>query len=120
MILPVIFSHPDKEFGTDNGFKVNAVLDTGADYTTVHWELTRDLDLPVVNFTHIKSATDVIECPVFVTRLYMQFSEVDVFEYPVKHVIAAPLPGKPYCLIGMDILNQWKLTLQGGEFFLQK
>ena len=120
MILPVIFSHPNKEFGTDKGFKVEAILDTGADRTTVHWGLTRDLDLPVVNFTYIKSATDVIECPVFVTRLHMQFSETEAFEYPVKHVIAAPLPSKPYCLIGMDILCQWILTLQGGEFFLQK
>ena len=86
---------------------VPALLDSGADTTTIPTTIVGPLALLKVSEIPVSGAVGVAE----VHGVYVVNLDFLGFSHHNHPVIA--LPGRPYALIGRDILNQYTATMGG-------
>ena len=87
-----------------------ALIDTGADMTVIPRSLTKKLSLQRVDIAYTQGVWgNVTESPVFSALLKCETGEVKIIR-----VISWD---ENYAILGRDLLNQWKLNLDGPKMF---
>lgn len=86
---------------------IPAQLDTGSDRTTVPWNFVEALELAQIDEALVESyGGEVAAVPVFNLHIAIrQLQPVDLNVFGRK--------GEPYVLLGRDILNRYRIVLDG-------
>ncbi|HEY2156276.1 MAG TPA: retroviral-like aspartic protease family protein [Isosphaeraceae bacterium] len=95
------------------GLAAPAQIDTGADRTVIPTRLV--LGLGLVEVRRI-SAMGLGGHLTFVTTYLV---EIGIHESPTQIIEVMAHPDEPYCLLGRDILNGFKITLDGPRLTMQ-
>lgn len=98
-VVPVRLSRPGRPPSTH----VVSVVDTGADTSVVPRDLARALNLPVLRVTSIRT-------PIGVRHVTVHSALVELDEH--RYVIDVLGAGDDV-LLGRDLLNRWRLDLDG-------
>ena len=100
----VILSRPD---GATTTTDLPAKVDTGADRTVIPADLASQLALEEVErLTFVGLADEQIELPIYAVRLVVRDLAPIVLE-------VAASAGEPHVLLGRDVLNRYRLVLDG-------
>lgn len=93
--------------------QVPALLDVGADRTVIPLRLVEELAV-------VKSGEATFEgLGGNQTRLALYFVQVVIHDLPPVTVEAAADPQEPYMLLGRDVLNQFRIVLDGPQLALE-
>jgi predicted aspartyl protease len=88
-------------------------LDTAADMTVVPWRVVEGLQLdPLGEFEALGLGGHVMTLPTFLVRIQLRGLPPQVVE-----VLASP--DEPYVLLGRDVLNHFRVTLDGPNLVLE-
>lgn len=92
---------------------VPAQLDIGADRTVLPLETTRTLALKVVGgVTVVGFGSGPYEAPLFSV-------ELGIHTLPVHRLEVVASPAEPWILLGRDVLNSYRLVLDGPKLALE-
>lgn len=118
LVVPAIISHPNPK--VSQHFPTSAIVDTGAEFTTLRLEDAMGLGLPYIGSIDVSSVSSTDICPVFSAKVAIaNDSEIIYRTRRIIHVIGTNLPQNfPPCLIGMDIITQGMLLVSGDKFGL--
>lgn len=88
---------------------VPALIDSGADRTVVPMPLVRDLGLAQAGVIEAHGLNQISSTmPIYVVRIGIADLSMDPID-----VLAAD--GEPYVLLGRDVLNRYRITLDGPQ-----
>lgn len=126
VIVPVVVSHPNPKARKSEG--TTAMVDTGADMTTLRLDVAQALNLPLLDIVRFSSVSSTSFCPIFSARVQLVSRNYDTGKVETAYRTRTPIsvcgaslpPDFPPCLVGMDIISQGWFTLAGklGEFVL--
>jgi len=95
-------------------FGISAVIDTGASLTVVNPEVAATCKLRATGFVTVASVEKFGKYPQHAARI--RFPGSNLREFDGIPVVACKIAKQPYaCLIGRDILRNWRLTYDGAR-----
>lgn len=101
-VLPIEIAAPL----SPSAHRVRALVDSGADISVVPRQLAERLQLRRVDVVPTQGfGGAIVECSVFSVSLALEMGQ--------PRIIRAILWEEDYALLGRDILNHWKVTLDG-------
>jgi len=104
---PFVLVNIGRHGGANTATDVAAKLDTGADRTVIPTDLAARLGLvEVERLTFAGLGGQPVELPVFHVRLVVR-------DLPLILVKVAASDGEPYILLGRDVLNSYRIVLDG-------
>lgn len=109
-LVPVGVSNPQR---TGEGVESPALLDTAADRTVIPQELVESLHLLTVRYLSVAGLGGrETRLPDFVIRLAVR-------QAPPLTIELVACPGEPFVLLGRDVLNQFRIVLDGPQLSLE-
>ena len=109
----VIEARPDIGLEYPGPFKTKALLDTGAAVTVISKTLAKHCKLYQTGITEIKTLGSLQRCGEYAAAISFPGTNLRPVD-PIR-IISADFIKEPYhaCLIGWDILRNWKITFDG-------
>ena len=98
LITPVILAHPDPERATRLCRQVTAVIDTGAQPTSIREHIAVDLELPLIRRVGLDAVNNTSECPVYRAWLQIPFTDTDK-TYHLKSLDILGVNPPPYLIV---------------------
>jgi predicted aspartyl protease len=90
-----------------------AQLDTAADMSVVPWRVVEELQLdPLGEFEALGLGGHLMTLPTFLVRIQLR-------GLPPRVVEVLASPDEPYVLLGRDVLNRFRVTLDGPNLVLE-
>jgi len=109
----VVEARPDIGLEYPDPFRTKALLDTGAAVTVISKALAKHCKLYQTGITEIKTLGSVQKCGEYAASI--SFPGTNLRSVDPIRIISADFIKEPYyaCLIGWDILRNWKITFDG-------
>lgn len=92
---------------------VPAQIDSAADRTMLPAELARELELPRIGEIVVVGLGGVIR------SLFLHPIQISIHDLPQHTLEVVACEGEPWVLLGRDLMNQFRLLLDGPQSFLE-
>ncbi len=104
---PFVYVTVNRPDGPASGVLLPALLDTAADRSVIPYSVVSSLRLVQLD------ETPIVGFGGHVTTVPTYFVEVQIRHLTAREVEAVASPDEPYCLLGRDILNGLRISLDG-------